>query len=165
MESEVLFAEQQRFNQVWIWVLLVMIDLSLLFGIYNHIVNKQKGNSVWIMNGALYISFLLVFAVTLIMFFSKLETTITKDAITVRFFPLLLNTKIYTWDSIDQAVVRQYSPIGEYGGWGLRIGADGKAFNVSGDTGIQLVFKNGKKLLIGTNKGQEAANLLAALGK
>jgi hypothetical protein len=163
MEEDILFTEQQRFNQVWVWVVLIIIDLSLLFGIYHQVVGERGLKHDWVAGGVLYFSSLLVFAVTIIIFFSKLETTITKEAISVRFFPLILKTKVYHRDSIEQAVVRNYSPLAEYGGWGFRFNSDGRAYNVSGDTGIQLVFKNGKKLLIGTNKGQEAANVLAVL--
>ena len=35
-----------------------------------------------------------------------------------------------------------------------------KAINVSGDIGIQLELKNGKKLLIGTQKEAEAKSVL-----
>ena len=53
----------------------------------------------------------------------------------------------------------------EYGGWGLKGGllwkkSKGIAINVSGNIGIQLELKNGKKLLIGTQKLQEAKQVL-----
>lgn len=53
--------------------------------------------------------------------------------------------------------VRQYSPLAEYGGWGLRLGLFGKgtSYNVSYDKGLQLEFTDNKKLLIGTNKSDE----------
>lgn len=70
------------------------------------------------------------------------------------------------WEQIDSAYVRSYNPIGEYGGWGIRGGklwskSKGKAINVSGDIGIQLELKNGDKLLIGTQKKEEARSVLA----
>ena len=56
--------------------------------------------------------------------------------------------------------VRQYKPLSEYGGWGLRYGSSGKAYNVSGNIGIQLHFKDGSTLLIGTNKKEEVEVVL-----
>jgi len=63
--------------------------------------------------------------------------------------------------------LRGYSPISEYGGWGMRYSLSGKgrALNVSGRTGVQLVFKDGKKLLIGTQKADDIMQVLAVLGK
>ncbi|MGK0329715.1 MAG: hypothetical protein ACJAXF_003214, partial [Polaribacter sp.] len=60
---------------------------------------------------------------------------------------------------------RTYLPISEFGGWGLRGGfffnkGKEKAVNISGNIGIQLILKSGKKLLIGTQKESEAKSVL-----
>jgi TATA-box binding protein (TBP) (component of TFIID and TFIIIB) len=39
----------------------------------------------------------------------------------------------------------------------------GKAYNVSGNKGVQLVFKNGKKLLIGSQKADELAKAIESV--
>ncbi|AUC86670.1 hypothetical protein CW731_06850 [Polaribacter sp. ALD11] len=70
-----------------------------------------------------------------------------------------------SWNEISKVGIRTYLPISEFGGWGLRGGfffnkGKEKAVNVSGDIGIQLVLKNGEKLLIGTQKKQEATSVL-----
>ncbi|PQJ80922.1 hypothetical protein BTO18_05610 [Polaribacter porphyrae] len=82
-----------------------------------------------------------------------------------QFFPFHWKLKLITWDKISTAYVRIYDPIGDYGGWGLKGGtlwskSKGRAINVSGDIGIQLELKNGKKLLIGTQKKSEAERVL-----
>ena len=61
------------------------------------------------------------------------------------------------WDQLDECYLRTYSPLGEYGGWGIKygLGGAGKVYNVSGNQGLQLVFKDGARLLIGTKKPQE----------
>jgi hypothetical protein len=65
----------------------------------------------------------------------------------------------------------------EYGGWGykkkiFRIGIRifnfkqyNKSMTVSGNTGLQIEFTNGKKLLIVTHKYEEMAETLRKLGK
>ena len=55
----------------------------------------------------------------------------------------------------------------EYGGWGLRYGffGKGRALNVSGNTGLQIEFNNGKRLLIGTNKPRELKEVLTKLNQ
>lgn len=54
----------------------------------------------------------------------------------------------------------------DYGGWGFRFGLFGKgrALNVSGNKGIQLVLTDGTRLLIGTNKPDEARQALQLIG-
>ena len=103
-----------------------------------------------------------------LLFFSfNLITIVKPDGIYVRFFPFHLSFRRYTWDMISKVYVRHYSPIGEYGGWGIRLGLFGKckAYNVSGNKGLQIEFTNNKKLLIGTKKPDELATVLTNLGQ
>jgi len=53
--------------------------------------------------------------------------------------------------------VLTYSPISDYGGWGIRYGSIGKAYNVSGNRGVQLELLNGERILIGSQKPEELA--------
>jgi hypothetical protein len=61
--------------------------------------------------------------------------------------------------------VRKYKPLAEFGGWGLRFGVSGKAYNISGNKGLQLELTNNKKLLIGTQKPEELSEALNKIGK
>jgi uncharacterized membrane protein YobD (UPF0266 family) len=49
----------------------------------------------------------------------------------------------------------------------LRFGifAKGKAINISGNRGLQLEFKDGKRLLIGTNKREDLKKALKEVGQ
>lgn len=95
-------------------------------------------------------------------YYLELETIIKPSGIYVRFFPFHFSFKHYPWDSIRKCYVKQYSPIGDFGGWGVRISLFGKgtAYNVDGDYGLQLEFLTPKKLLIGTQKPQELTEAL-----
>ena len=91
-----------------------------------------------------------------VLFYSlRLITEVRKDGIHLRFFPFHRKFQIYSYDEIESYTVREYKSIREFGGWGIRYGLGGKAYNVYGKKGIQLVFKNKKKLLIGTQKPKE----------
>jgi hypothetical protein len=48
------------------------------------------------------------------------------------------------------------------GGWGLRFGAKGKAYNVSGNRGVLLTFEGDKTLLIGSLRADELAQAIRA---
>ena len=75
-------------------------------------------------------------------------------------FPLHLKFRKYLWTEIETAEVRKYKPLLEYGGYGIRGFGKNRALNISGNTGFQLVFKDGRKLLIGTQKGHEMIEML-----
>lgn len=59
------------------------------------------------------------------------------------------------WSQLDDLYVKDYNPIADYGGWGYRNGSQGKAYNTKGSVGLQLIFKDGSRLLIGSQKKDE----------
>jgi hypothetical protein len=61
---------------------------------------------------------------------------------------------------IASAFSREYSPIREYGGWGVRVSRSGRAYNAYGKRGVQLVLRDGSKILIGSQRSEE---LVAAI--
>ncbi|GAA4244894.1 MULTISPECIES: hypothetical protein [Winogradskyella] len=157
-----IFKEEQRFNQLWL-IILMLVSTIVPIGIYvkEYTENPENFSSLELIG----VIFLILLASGFIFFF-KLTTRIDETGIHYKFFPFHWNLKNIKWNEIDKAYVRTYDPLGEYGGWGLKGGilwnkAKGRAINVSGDIGIQLVLKSGKKLLIGTQKENEAKSVLA----
>lgn len=118
-------------------------------------------------NGHVIIAASLVLLVTILFAFLRLDTAIRQDGIYYRFLPFQWNYRKISWERISRASVRQYSPIAEYGRWGLRISMFGKgqAFNVSGDQGLQLVYDRGKKFLLGTQDPAAMESALKKLGR
>lgn len=101
--------------------------------------------------------------VAVLLFALRLTYSIDSTGITVAYFPFI-RQRTYLWGDVEAAYVRKYNPLGEYGGWGLKGGLkSGKAYNVWGNKGLQLTFKNGKKLLIGTQKAAELSTYLTTL--
>ena len=58
---------------------------------------------------------------------------------------------------VTHAWARVYSPVWEFGGWGIRNGPQGRALNLSGNEGVQLVLRSGRRLLIGSQRSAELA--------
>jgi hypothetical protein len=95
----------------------------------------------------------------------RLETVITADGLYVKLFPLHLKFKFIAWDTISKVYIRNYRPLAEFGGWGLRYGFGGKAYNIKGNMGLQLNFKDSSNLLIGTQRREELRVILDKLGQ
>lgn len=168
LNEQIEFYEVQKFKQKTLTVLVVVAAIfPLLFFIYGYYLQSVEhipfGDKPLSNQGLLIsIAISLIFAVgILVLFFSsKLETYITKSGIHVRLFPFM-KFKTYSFDNIKRFKIREYSPILDYGGWGIRIGPAGRAFNVYGKVGIQLLFKDGARLLIGTQKPEDFYNALS----
>ncbi|MET6991839.1 DUF6141 family protein [Sediminicola arcticus] len=152
------FQETQRFNQWYMRLISLGLLAFLLFSLYQWFIAKDAVGNVPPDDsiGQLVVIFVLVLTI-LLLFLIQLKTEIDERGVHYRFIPFHFKNKTITWGDIKECYVRTYSPIMEYGGWGYRLTfKNGKAFNVSGNEGIQLVLKSGKKILIGTQKESEA---------
>jgi len=155
------FSEKQKFTQWWLWTLLVA---ALIIPLVVTLVQYSYGNSTItpydIAVGCMLPLLIILFFTTI-----KLHTTVDQAGIHYRFAPVRRKMRDISWSEVEKAYTRTYSPIKEYGGWGIRSGIakTGKAYNVSGDKGLQLELKNGQKILIGTNRPGEIDQLLKAL--
>jgi hypothetical protein len=100
--------------------------------------------------------------VTVVLVSARLVTEVREDSVYLNFAPFPFTSQLISFSKITSATARQYSAIGEYGGWGIRYNlfGNGRAYNVRGNQGVQLVFKDGRKLLIGSQRSEELAGLI-----
>jgi hypothetical protein len=161
MGHSAVYSETQRFDQLWVRVLMIGLILGLLASTINNLYFDDLIAFLVYQILPLAVAVMVGFLV----FKTKLTTRIDKDGIYVRLSPLHFSDKFFSWNEIEQAYVRQYKPILEYGGWGLRGLGRNRAFNIKGNQGLQLVFRNGKRLLIGTQHPEQMNDLLKELGK
>lgn len=164
MNNVIYFNESQRFNNVYLWVVLALVHI-ILIGVICGIYIKSNGEHKPKAIIGFWLGEAIAGIVTALILTSQLLTTVKDDGIYVKFTPFIREERKYAWEDIQECYVREYKPVKEYGGWGVRsAGKNGSALNVSGNQGIQLVFKNGEKVLIGTNEPAEVAKVLQQLG-
>lgn len=161
MEKEILFSETQRFRKIWLWAPLLATGAFFIFQDVLLLLNDARSMD----REELFVSNALIILITLLIYSIRLDTLIKTDGVYVRFFPFVPRYRKFALEELSQVQIRQYSPIGDYGGWGLRFGfGNGKAYTISGNKGIQLVFTNGSRLLIGTQLPEAAAEALQRFG-
>ena len=156
------FKEEQRFTQPWLWIVLVLAlsaaTVPVAAGLYVQLIKGEPfgNNPTSDENLIIIFSLVMLFTVGIIALFwkTKLVTEVRSDGLYVRFPPFIIKKIFFPPDTIASYYIRRYKPIKEYGGWGVKNGTGrSKAFNVKGNTGMQLEFKTGRKLLIGTQRG------------
>ncbi|MEI6312975.1 MAG: hypothetical protein WCP57_12005 [Bacteroidota bacterium] len=146
-----MFTEKQYFykNKI-VWILLLLFILILFTTGLNtgfKVVNLTPS---------------IVFFILILFFsFMNLQTHIDAVGIHYRYFPFIFKQKTIEWSAIEYISVGEYNPIGDFGGWGIRGWGKRRALNVYGNKGIQIKFKNGDFLLLGTNKMEEAAKIIS----
>ena len=163
METIILFEETQQFSKTGSRTITKVTCILFLIGsILILFTNSEDKVQTSI---GLFVSCIISGGISFIFNKAKLIMQIRTDGIYVSFPPLRNFYTIYYWENIDKLFIREYNPIGEYGGWGIKGRGNNLAYNVSGNIGIQLVLINDSKLLIGTNQPEEIANVLTRLGK
>lgn len=150
------FVEKQKFTQWWIYAIFALAFAGWLLIFYE---NSLKAKSFEELIMFIFFELLLVL-VTLGFFSLRLETRIDAKGITARFTPFKFLTRHYQWKEIREIFVRKYSPIAEYGGWGVRGLRNKKAYNVAGNNGIQIVTKDKESFLIGTQQPEVARRVI-----
>jgi len=161
--SSVRFREIQKFRQPWIWCLVLLSSGLMLwtfgYGLVQQLVlDKPWGNKPMSDTGLVLTAFL-TFALSLglvwLFLTMALVVEVRSDALHVHF--KMLKRLIVPYSDIAKVEAVQYRPIVHYGGWGIRRGRHGRAYNVSGNRGVRLDFHDGKHLLIGSQRHTELA--------
>lgn len=170
--EKVLFSEEQRYNQWWLWVIMLLalfaVLVPFLYGIYSQEVLKKPFGDNPMSTAGLIVTgsfsvFIMIVAV-LILYKLRLKIKITNEAFWFSYPPIINKWKKIVPEEIDKFAIRIYSANREFGGHGMKKRRKyGMSYTVSGNIGLQLYLKNGKKLLLGTQKKQAIEYAMAKM--
>jgi len=165
-ESGLIYREEQRFG-LWLrWLIFVSMLLAVPLGIFSltKIPSEEGAIKILPLTVLTICGIFVPIGIAVLFVVLKLETEVRSDGLYVRFFPFHLKFKRFGVEDLSECYARKYRPIREYGGWGIRCGGkQGRAYNVSGNKGVQLVFKNGRQLLIGSQREKELEDAIRSI--
>lgn len=166
ISSPVLFREVQKMDQLWVKLIVGVPVVISWYGAYQQLfLRKPFGNNPapdWMM-----LVLLLVFGIIFPLFFYSLKmiTEVRKEGLYIRFYPFHFSFRFFPIETIQKYEVSTYNPIRDYGGWGIRYGLKGTAYNAKGNRGVLFEFvEKGKvkKLMVGS---QTPEKLSAAIDR
>lgn len=170
--QDIRFREEQRFTQKWVWGLVVgssLLGMSVfVWGLIQQLVlgepwgDRPMSDAALIATSAVMAVFLA--AMLWLVRSARLVTELRAEGLAARFHPFHRKDRLFALSDIASAESVTYRPIRDYGGWGIRWGRAGRAYNVRGDRGVQLVLRNGKRWLIGSQRADDLAAALQAAG-
>jgi hypothetical protein len=159
-DGDAIFREVQRFGK-WFYLMLIATVGGSAAAVYISLSHEKA------VSGALFIfivvAVVMAAALSAFLLMLRLETEVRGDGLYIRFYPFHRSFKRYTKEDLQGYYFCQYRPIQDYGGWGVRYSSKGKAYNVSGSEGIQLVLASGMHLLIGSQRAQELAEAIDSI--
>ena len=141
-----LFEEKQKFTQWWLWVILLSFPI-ISVGPFD----DNEINVYYVLIGL---------AIPLLFYLFELRIKVNNDGLHYQFPPFHLKFHTIKMDEIESFKAMEYSPLKEYGGWGIKYGFKGKAYNVSGNKGVKLFLKNGANIMFGSQKHKELSKAL-----
>ena len=154
--QEVYFLEQQRFRQWWLWLIVLVPPISLVWPIYQQFVmNPLASNGLGSDYVLILVTFIFGLGFPVFIYNTGLDTEVRENGVCIRFRPFHRKWVVFGFDYIHAAHAITYSPLKDYGGWGIRFGRKGKAYNVSGNKGVMLSLKDGKNILIGSQNNKD----------
>ena len=142
------FTEIQQFRQKWLWAILVTVTaVSIYFSVINQ--GLQSGILVLLLMSPILIG----------LYKAKLVTKIGGNKLRYQFYPFHLTEREISLDE-TKIEVKEYSPLLEFGGWGLRWRPGKIAFSVSGSKAIRINSDEGREIILGTQKPEEVKEAL-----
>jgi len=144
-----LFEENQKFTQWWLWVILLSFPI-MSFGPFDE--NEININYV-----------LIGFILPVIFYLFELRIKVSNKGLHYQFFPFHFKSHTIDIEDIESIKAMEYSPLKEYGGWGIKYGFKGKAYNVSGNKGVKIYLKNGLNIMFGSQKHNDLAKALKSV--
>jgi hypothetical protein len=156
------YSETQYFRQRWLLLILLVISAIAWYAFVSQIILGYDVGSQPGQDWMIWITWLAAgIGLPLLLYIIRLVVTVQEDQIEIKFYPLL--DLCIEFESIHTAKQVEYSPIREFGGWGIRWGGKNKrAYNMSGNQGVELTMNDGKSILIGS---QDSAKLAAIINR
>ena len=146
-----LFEEKQKFTQWWLWVILLSFPI-ISVGPFD----DNEINVYYVLIGL---------AIPLLFYLFELRIKVNEDGLHYQFSPFHLKFYVIKMDEIESFKAIEYSPLKEYGGWGIKYGFKGKAYNVSGNKGVKIFLKNGSNIMFGSQKHKDFEQALKKIKK
>ena len=152
-----IFQEKQFLNRWWLLMFILAIIVIVVGTAYYATRDADEDTALIVSLLSLAITAPIVFG----LLYLRLETLIDERGITAYFKPFGFTKKNFRWKNISECYVREYDPVKEFGGWGVRgLGQRWKSYNIYGNRGIQIVKKDGTRFLLGTQRPKAAKEII-----
>ena len=143
MESRIVYKEQQRFRQWWLWAIILGLTIFWLSLI---LISRELI--------VVLLALILDLGLIVFMYSLKLDTEVTHTGVRIKFWPFHRRWLLFEFSTFESVQEVKYRPLADYGGWGIRYGIfhelHAKAYTVSGNRGVMIRMTDESNVLIGS---------------
>ncbi len=119
----IIFREIQHFRQIWLWALLISISLLIIYAMVQQLLlGKPFGSNPAPDLALAIIGIIFGLGFPVFFYLLNLTTEVREDGLYYRFSPFHRSFHRIAPGDLTRYEARTYSPVKEYGGWGIRYG-------------------------------------------
>lgn len=155
-QSSALFHETQSLGRWHTRLVLAMPPAALAFIACRQLVWGHPWGSPPVSNGGLLFLTILLALVYVRLITVRLVTELRPAELVVGMRGLWRMKRIPLRE-VDAATVKEYDPVGDFGGYGIRSGRRGQACIARGNRGVELRLGSGRKIMIGSQHPEQLA--------
>lgn len=152
-----MIAEKQKFTNKWLWLFLITVNGLTLYAVIQQLIFKTPVGSNPAPDLIVIMAFVTTFLILVLFKMMYLQILIETKALTIVFYPFV--KKVIPVQDIHHLEMVKYNSLTEYGGWGIRYGTKGWAYNIGGNLGLKIHLKN-ESILVGIKNEKQFQNLI-----
>jgi hypothetical protein len=153
MKSGQPIAYQESQNPGWVTMLSVATPAVMFAGAIVNLTADVAWVSV----------LLIVLGVLMMMMVGGLRTMVTRDSVSVRLGTPGFRVLNLTVHNIAGMEIRNFAPLRDFGGYGIRQNREMRAYYLRGNAGVLLTTTEGKKHLVGSDHPERLAEVIRAV--
>jgi hypothetical protein len=143
---------------VWVWLIVLVSFFAGVVAVWQDL---SPDSAAFVLTTAL----LLLGPVMFWALIGRLRVQVTHSSIVVGFGHISLIQKHIPFSDIAAIETVDYSPLREFGGWGIRFGFGGKrAWTIRGNRAVRLKLRSGKLFYIGSEDPEQLAERIRLAG-
>lgn len=139
--------EKQKFKNKTIWIIVLLLNCFLLYGVIKQLVYKIPFGDNPAPNLLLLLFLATSLLILLMLYLIYLKVVINEKEIIIQFYPF--TRRVIQLKEIKNIEIVEYRPLRDYGGWGIRYGKKGRAYTIGGKLGLSISLLNNKNILVG----------------
>ena len=153
--TKVRFEARPYFRQWWMWLLIGLMVVLGWAGLIEQIVLGQPFGTNPGPDWLVWLMWLLVgIGLPLLFLWLHLRLAVTDQEIEIDYRPF--SQRRIPLSTVLGATAREYDALREYGGWGIKgWSRDKRAYNVSGNAGVELFLIDGRSVMLGSRRADE----------
>jgi hypothetical protein len=106
---------------------------------------------------------LFIVGLPIIALYGGQRTVINRRELSVRWGLFGLRVLRLSVNNMSEAVLHEFAPLRDFGGYGIRFNREMKAYYLRGNRGVKITMSNGMKYLVGSDRPQHLADVVRTL--